>query len=627
MTFIADNYKKRTTSRDLIFVLILAISFVVTTLGTVYYLYSTANYQRELNERADYITDILAEVLALPLWNLDLNTIYRISDSYMENEYLVGVRISSDYEFLVEHRPSVPNNLLYKKKKIFRGETYVGGVELWFAVETVKQAQKRMISWIMIINLSVICVISLGTHLIMRSLLNRPLDSLIKNIRNIASGNYQTSLVFVPQHDINAIICEVNAMTGEIAKREAELRNLNKYLELRIAKQNEAEEELRKTQYYIKNVIDSMPSVIIGVDKDGRITHWNMAAEATAETGVRDIRDRPISEVYPHLASQMGNIRQSLANREPLKMEKQIRHGSDEIVYEDIMIYPLIRNGIDGAVIRVDDVTDRVRIEEMMIQTEKMMSVGGLAAGMAHEINNPLGIILQGTQNAFRRLSPEFKVNSSVAKECGTDLQAVRAYLEKRGILNYLNGIKDAGSRASKIVSNMLNFSRRSDSSVMVSSDINMLMDNTVELAASDYDLKKKYDFRHIEIIRDYDPELSQVICTPTEIEQVILNLLKNSAQAMENTEYPKITLQTQQEAEYVRINIRDNGPGMDRKTCKRIFEPFYTTKCIGVGTGLGLSVSYFIITNNHRGTMSAESEPGKGANFTIRLPSGGEKR
>ncbi|MFO1420366.1 MAG: ATP-binding protein, partial [Candidatus Competibacteraceae bacterium] len=112
--------------------------------------------------------------------------------------------------------------------------------------------------------------------------------------------------------------------------------------------------------------------------------------------------------------------------------------------------------------------------------------------------------------------------------------------------------------------------------------------------------------------------------CDKTEIEQVILNLLKNAAQAMaeDGTPSPTITLRVRYETDYVLIEVIDNGPGMDEKTLKRIFEPFFTTKEVGSGTGLGLSVSYFIVTEQHNGRLSAMSKPGQGARFSIRLPS-----
>jgi signal transduction histidine kinase len=215
-----------------------------------------------------------------------------------------------------------------------------------------------------------------------------------------------------------------------------------------------------------------------------------------------------------------------------------------ELHYADVMVYPLMADNASGAVIRVDDVTARVRIESMMVQTEKMLSVGGLAAGMAHEINNPLGAILQGSQNILRRIGPDLSQNRSVADALGVDLNQLNRYLQERGILRFLEGIREAGARAAKIVADMLSFSRRSESRFALV-DVEDMLETVLRLAASDYDLKKKYDFKRIIIERDYDPALSVVYCDKTEIEQVILNLLKNAAQAMaeEGTSPPTITL------------------------------------------------------------------------------------
>lgn len=152
-----------------------------------------------------------------------------------------------------------------------------------------------------------------------------------------------------------------------------------------------------------------------------------------------------------------------------------------------------------------------------------------------------------------------------------------------------------------------------------------VLLDKTVGLASHDYDLKRKYDFRDIIITRDFAPDMPKVACSATEIEQVILNLLRNSAQAMadkrNNHEKPCIFLRLNQDANMACIEVEDNGPDMDEKNRKRVFEPFFTTRMVGVGTGLGLSVSYFIITNNHKGIMEVESVLGKGTKFIIRLP------
>ncbi len=271
------------------------------------------------------------------------------------------------------------------------------------------------------------------------------------------------------------------------------------------------------------------------------------------------------------------------------------------------------------------DITKRKQIEEMMVQTEKMMSVGGLAAGMAHEINNPLGIMIQAVQNIKRRVSSDLPANEKVAGELGVSLAGVQAYLEKRMVLSMVDDIYGAGMRAARIVTNMLQFSRRSESASQYAM-VTDLIDQTVELAANDYDLKKKYDFRHISIIREYDPAVQKVKLVVTEFEQVILNLLKNGAQAfadkeMAEGEVPTITIRVLPDGDHTRIEVADNGPGIPPEVRKRVFEPFFTTKPVGSGTGLGLSVSYMIITNNHSGTMEVESVPGDGAVFIIRLP------
>jgi len=250
--------------------------------------------------------------------------------------------------------------------------------------------------------------------------------------------------------------------------------------------------------------------------------------------------------------------------------------------------------------------------------------VGGLAAGMAHEINNPLGGILQSVQNILRRISPELAANHEAAEKCGTDLKTIRTYLKDRRIIQFLQGIRESGERAAAIVSNMLNFSRRSESRMAPANPAD-LVNRAVELAGHDYDLKKKYDFRQIEIVRDYAPDLPRLPCTETEIEQVILNLIRNAAQAMAEKNYqsekPCIRLILRQEGDMLVLTVEDNGPGMDEHIRKRMFEPFFTTKEVGTGTGLGLSVSYFIIVSNHRGSMHAESVPGQGSRFVIRLP------
>jgi signal transduction histidine kinase len=174
----------------------------------------------------------------------------------------------------------------------------------------------------------------------------------------------------------------------------------------------------------------------------------------------------------------------------------------------------------------------------------------------------------------------------------------------------------------------MLSFARKSDR-VISSHDLNGLLDQTVELARTDYDMTKQYDFKQIKIFRAYDPDVPPVPCEASKMQQVFLNILKNGAEAMvsarDKTHPPSFALRVCQEDAWVRVEIEDNGPGMDEPTRRRIFEPFFTTKPVGQGTGLGLSVSYFIVTENHGGQMDAHTVDGGGTRFVIRLPKAGK--
>lgn len=282
------------------------------------------------------------------------------------------------------------------------------------------------------------------------------------------------------------------------------------------------------------------------------------------------------------------------------------------------------------------DATDRKRMEEMMVQSEKMLSVGGLAAGMAHEINNPLAGMMQTANVMSDRLTKlDTPANVQAAKELGTSIEAIRSFMENRGIIKMLDNIRISGTRVAEIVTNMLSFARKSDSTTS-SHKITDLLEQTVDMAGSDYDLKSKFDFRKIEIVREYEKNLPEIPCESSKIQQVILNILRNGAEAMQEEsdreesggkngkkKIPRINLRLKHEqtTNMIRLEIEDNGPGMNEITRKRAFEPFFTTKPVGVGTGLGLSVSYFIVTENHGGTMAVESNPGKGAKFVIRLP------
>jgi signal transduction histidine kinase len=331
-----------------------------------------------------------------------------------------------------------------------------------------------------------------------------------------------------------------------------------------------------------------------------------------------------LTRVLPHLEAEMARVRQAIDDRETIRHTKIPHHLDGATRYEDVTIYPLVANGVEGAVIRVDDVTERVHLEEMMVQSEKMLSVGGLAAGMAHEINNPLAGILQNAAVMENRLLSDLPANLKAADAAGMTMAAIRQYMAERNLIVILDNIRGAGQRAAEIVRNMLSFARKSERMVSTH-DLRDLLDQTLELAKTDFDMKKQYDFKQIDIVKEYDDQPVYAPCEASKIQQVFLNILKNGAEAMAEWGnpggQPQFILRVRDETPWACVEIEDNGPGMPETVRRRVFEPFFTSKPVGKGTGLGLSVSYFIVAENHGGELQVQAAEGSGSRFIIRLP------
>ncbi len=393
-----------------------------------------------------------------------------------------------------------------------------------------------------------------------------------------------------------------------------------------ITEQNKSEEELLHLRNYLYSIIDSMPSILIGVDAEFQVTLWNKKSSITTGITAQEAKGQNLFKVYPQMVLEKSKIKESINTQNIIHDKKRSTESAQGDRFENITIYPLSSDEIKGAVIRIDDVTKQVHLEELVIQSEKLLSVGGLAAGMAHEINNPLAGMMQTAGVMANRLGRKMDIaaNIKAAEEAGTSLDAIKKFMEARDIPKMIKTIDESGQRIAIIVNNMLNFARKSDFAVS-SHHPAELLDRILDLAVSDFDIGKQYDFKKIELIKEYEDNLPLVPCERSKIQQVLLNILRNGAQAMQDghTEKPQFFLRIKlsKEIESIIIEIEDNGPGMDDKIRRRIFEPFFTTRTVGGGTGLGLSVSYFIITENHGGKLTVESQPGEGAKFIISLP------
>ena len=384
-------------------------------------------------------------------------------------------------------------------------------------------------------------------------------------------------------------------------------------------------EELDRMHGYLVSVLDAMPSAILGVDATLRVTRANRAAAALAGLSRGELEGRLLGDAFPALRAPLAGAALAVAQgraleRHAAEAEPETPGAAPGPRYYDIIVSPIEAGR--SAVVRLDDVTDRVRLDRLIVQTEKMVSLGGLAAGMAHEINNPLGGILQGAQNIQRRLEPDRPENRQAAREAGCTVEAVRDYARRRGILRFLDGIRDSGSRAAAIVRHMLDFSRGGETRRAPYS-LERVVDEALALASRDFGLDRQAGIRRPAVERRFAPDVPEVLMSRTEIEQVVFNLVKNAVEAMNEAGVPdpRLVFRTRVEGRFAVLEVADNGPGMDEETRRRVFDPFFTTKEVGQGTGLGLSVSYFIVTTNHGGEFVVDSQPGRGSRFIIRLP------
>jgi len=392
-----------------------------------------------------------------------------------------------------------------------------------------------------------------------------------------------------------------------------------------INERKQAEAELARQKRLLSSIIESTSDAVFIKDCEGRYLLVNqVTARLFGKPPCQVLGLDDTAFFPPEQAAQIrSNDLDILGEDGPRTVEERLTTSTGDRVYLATK-GPLYdesgrKTGLFGI---ARDITEREQMAETLIQTEKMASVGGLAAGMAHEINNPLAGIMQSAQVVASRLRPGSAANMKAALECGCDLDRLQAYLRSREIPPLLDGIRDAGKRASMIVANMLDFSKR-HASALIPLDLNEVVGKAIELCEHDYSLSERYDMKNVRIVSDFEAPSLIVPCSGNQIQQVLLNLLQNAVQAMSaaRTPDPSIVLRTRTEGGHAVVEVEDNGPGMEEEVRRRVFEPFYTTKAPNRGTGLGLSVSYFLVVNRHHGAIEVHSTPGKGTRFVVQLP------
>jgi PAS domain S-box-containing protein len=353
----------------------------------------------------------------------------------------------------------------------------------------------------------------------------------------------------------------------------------------------EKADELQRLKDYNESILEGIDSGIVVVDLEGRIEHWNRAMELLLGRGRRQVLGETLDAVFPH--AFLESLRGSLV----FGRDEEIAHlyklhlptGDGRSIRVNVSVAPFVADPgrRSGSILIVEDVTARVRLEEQLQHSEKMASIGLLAAGVAHEVNTPLAGISSYTQMALARLDGEGPV------------------------VELLSRIEKQSFRAAKIVNNLLNFSR-SGGVELTSIDLNRVILDVLAL------LEHQFDGSRIKIRRELAESLPRIQGDENRLQQVFFNLMLNARDAMSTGGW--LTLTTRVEDDEVIAEVSDTGCGIRREDIRRIYDPFFTTKGIGRGTGLGLSVSFGIL-QEHGGRISVDSTPGQGTSFRVSLP------
>lgn len=363
-----------------------------------------------------------------------------------------------------------------------------------------------------------------------------------------------------------------------------------------ITKRKRTEDALRESEGKLKAITENIADTIIQSDRNGNITFVNRLLPGLTREQVFT------STVFDYVPDEQRQVvKEALTavfeRGEATTYESYGPSPDGEVRTYDVRVSPIFAGGrVISAVFLARDITERKKAEEYRMTLERsaqnaarLASIGEMASGVAHEINNPLTPALLFSQMLLKQDLPE-------------------------DVKDDLRIIHESARRAADVTRRMLTFARHNKPQRILC-DINKVVETTLEF--SNYNLESN----KVKIVTDLDPSLPVTLADAGQLQQVVLNLIMNAEYAL--AQIPgerKLTVQTKHNGDIIRLSVKDNGPGIAAENMEKLFTPFFTTKKVGEGTGLGLSVCHGIVAG-HGGRIYAESEEGKGATFIVELP------
>jgi PAS domain S-box-containing protein len=579
----------RSISKDLTIGLILVVLLVSSFALLVAYYASKQKAEAELQAKAEEYTDFIKNTLALPLWNYDFETIQAVCRTYMQNDLIAGIRIS-DPRAQVDVNMVKPDAhpTMVRTVDLVHRDLPVGQVRISLAYGYLTRLNRQLFwSYALVILTNLVALVVL-TGIMLRMALKRPLIRLNEIVDAYAAGDYHPSMAGVTHTELQPLVGTLNQMGRKIENHLS---------------------TIRKAEQKYRSIFENALEGIYQSTPDGRILSANptfarILGYDSAEQLMKGIED--IGEQHwENPNERRGMVRKLISDGIITAFETRMVRRDGQLIRVLINGRPVYDPSGNLSYLEgmVQDITEKIRLENQIRQTQKMEAIGTLAGGIAHDFNNMLGVIIGCSELAMDGM-PE-------GGKAAADMERVL----------------DAGLRAKDLVRQILTFSRQSEGRFKplilrpFIKEVVKFLQTTMPATTA--------------VHLTPNPDNCTVLADPTQLQQILLNLCTNSAHALSPgggvievslskrivTSHEDMPVSDLAPGAYVNLSVRDNGPGIEREHLHRVFDPFFTTKKVGEGTGLGLSVVHGIV-KSHGGAVYAESEPGQGTTIQVFLPS-----
>jgi len=395
----------------------------------------------------------------------------------------------------------------------------------------------------------------------------KPVEEIIEATEELKEGNLKKKINYKSNDELGKLVNKFNDMADSLQEYRDDLYELKEFQE---------------------NILESIKEAMVVIDQNNKIQSVNGAMEQYLNNNREFYINKKLidMDIFKNLNLSFW---ETIKSNQKYTVKEYIFNTNNNSHIFNLKIYPLNNNyQLTGAVIILEEITQKVELEKQLLLNDKLSSIGRFTAGIAHEINNPLGTISNFVETILFDEDDKEKIE-------------------------YLNNIRSETDRISSIVNGLLNFSRQSKSEFGLV-DIR----EVIELSLKICHYQKNY--KEFNIKKDYPEDTPYIMGNFNQIQQVFINIITNAFQSMQKGDKLNILVKITEEHNLLKVIFKDNGSGIESQHLQKIFDPFFTTREEGKGVGLGLSISYGII-KNHGGDITVESEVGKGSTFIVSLP------